>query len=77
MKKVVLSLVIAVFALPIAAVVTILMAGFWGWFEAKTGIEALGHSGPADWCYGLTYAIVLLLGLAGLWLRPKKDPVAR
>ncbi|SDR66931.1 hypothetical protein SAMN05444173_0249 [Opitutus sp. GAS368] len=42
------------------------MAGFWGWFEAKAGIEALGHSGPADWCYGVTYAVVLLLGLAGL-----------
>jgi len=56
MKKLGLSLLIAVLALPIAAVVTILMAG---------------------WCYGLTDAIVLLLGLAGLWRRQRKIPAAR
>ena len=74
MKKLGLSLLLAVIALPIAAVVTILMSGFWGWFETRTGIEALGHSGPSDWCYGLTYAVVLLLGLTGLLWPRRKEP---
>jgi len=74
MKKLGLCFLMAVLALPIAAVVTIVMAGFWSWFEAKTGIEALGHSGPADWCYGLTYMVVLFLGLAGLLRRRTKNP---
>ncbi len=77
MKKIGLSLLVAFLALPIAAVVTILMSGFWGWFEARTGIESLGHSGPSDWCYELTYGIVLLLGLAGLLRRWPKDPGPR
>jgi hypothetical protein len=32
-------------------------AQFWGWFEAKTGIESLGHSGPADWVFEFIIAL--------------------
>jgi hypothetical protein len=48
---------------PIAFIVTLLMAPFWGWYEARTGIESLGHSGPADWCFELTYAVVVVIAL--------------
>jgi len=47
---------------PVAVVLTVLLQPAWDWFESATGIESLGHSGPAEWCYGVTY--VALLGLA-------------
>jgi hypothetical protein len=54
-------------ALPVAGVITFLAWSFWGWFEVRTGIESLGHSGPADWCCGVTYVFVLATGL-DVWL---------
>lgn len=54
----VLILVELVVCAPIAFIVTFLMSPFWGWYEARTGIESLGHSGPSDWCFELTYAVV-------------------
>ena len=53
-----LTLVLA----PVAVVLTVLLQPAWDWFESATGIESLGHSGPAEWCYLVMY--VALLGLA-------------
>jgi hypothetical protein len=47
---------------PAAVVLSLLLQPAWDWFESATGIESLGHSGPAEWCYGVMY--VALLGLA-------------
>jgi hypothetical protein len=33
---------------------------FWGWFEARTGIESLGHSGPADWVFEVLFALCFI-----------------
>jgi hypothetical protein len=44
-------------SLPLVFVLGFATAPFWGWFEARTGIESLGHSGPADWCFGLLLAL--------------------
>lgn len=52
-------LVWAVLCAPIAIAITVLVWPFWGWFESVTGVEALGHSGPATWCYLATYAAFL------------------
>lgn len=52
-------LVWAVLCAPIAIAITVLVWPFWGWFESVTGVEALGHSGPATWCYLATYAALL------------------
>lgn len=41
----------------IAAIVT---SPFWGWFEGATGIESLGHSGPADWVFYLMFSVCVL-----------------
>ncbi len=43
----------------IAVAITVLVWPFWGWFEAVTGVEALGHSGPATWCYLAMYAVLI------------------
>lgn len=38
-------------AVPVALAVTLLLYPVWSWLERTTGIESVGHSGPADWCY--------------------------
>jgi len=45
---------------PVALILTIILLPFWRWLEAATEIEAVGHSGPATWCYLAIYAILIL-----------------
>ena len=51
-------------AIPVAVVATILLLPLWRWVEASSGIESIGHSGPAEWCY----LAVLALVAPGVWL---------
>ncbi|HYC33444.1 MAG TPA: hypothetical protein VEB59_14245 [Gemmatimonadales bacterium] len=37
--------------IPLAAVLTLALLPLWSWLEATRGIESVGHSGPAAWCY--------------------------
>ncbi len=54
-------------AVPASIVTTIALFPLWSWFERYTGIESMGHSGPADWCY---LAVFLTMALAiALFLR--------
>jgi len=55
--------ILGVSLLPVALVMTLLLLPFWRWFEASLGVESIGHSGPATWCYLAVYA-VLALGAA-------------
>ena len=66
--------VLAVSALSSVAV-TVLLFPFWSWFEAFTGIESLGHSGPANWCYVLMFVIIATGLTFGLVVQ--KKPVRR
>jgi H+/Cl- antiporter ClcA len=50
-----------IIAAPIALVATFLMSPFWNWLEMETGIECMGHSGPADWCFLVIYLLLFLL----------------
>jgi hypothetical protein len=54
-----LGLAICLGAIPVAAVVTIALMPLWSWLEEAVAIEAVGHSGPAEWCYLLIYVIVI------------------
>ncbi len=47
--------------LPPTGIVTIALAPVWDRFESATGIESLGHSGPAGWCYAAVYGVLLAL----------------
>lgn len=58
-------------SLPAAAVLTFLLMPLWSWIEARFGIESVGHSGPADWCFEATGA-ALLLAVAWLRIRMRK-----
>ena len=68
MKKLADILVAIVCAFALSVVTAILTARFWGWFEARTGIESLGHSGPADWVYITLWILwtAVLLAIFGL-----------
>ena len=60
----VLAVVAAILGSGLVSVpLTILCLPLWSWFEARTGIEAVGHSGPAGWCYATTFAVVLVAAL--------------
>jgi len=61
LRAVLTLLAIILIAAPLSAVITILLFPVWSWFEASVGIESVGHSGPAEWCY----AVVFFLLVAG------------
>ena len=52
-----LTIACAACSLPLAIVTGILTAPLWNAFEARTGIESYGHSGPADWVYELLWVL--------------------
>jgi hypothetical protein len=55
------GLAVCLVAMPIAVITTIVLMPFWSWLEATIDIEAVGHSGPAGWCYLFIYVIVVSL----------------
>jgi hypothetical protein len=63
-RRILITLVCLTIALPVAAVCTLMLLGLWRWIEATTGIESIGHSGPAGWCYVAVYAIIAVLSIA-------------
>ncbi|HVZ64441.1 MAG TPA: hypothetical protein VG936_07710 [Lacunisphaera sp.] len=66
MKKLLAALLTLLLALPVSFVVTLLLIPLWRWIEATYGLESIGHSGPADWCFEVVFGLVLLAGFA-LW----------
>ena len=58
-KQAVIFLVGALLSMPVAIVLTFMLSPFWNWFEAVSGIEALGHSGPAEWCFVAIYTMLV------------------
>ena len=55
-------------AVPASALLALAMVPLWRRIEAGTGLEAIGHSGPAGWCFAATYLLVVIAGL-GAWRR--------
>lgn len=67
------ALLLLTLCLPLSMVLTFASFPFWRWIEERFGIEAFGHSGPAEWCFQLVYLLLLLL--AGiLWWRLSRSP---
>lgn len=46
---------ILILSLPLSVILTLLLLPLWRWLEATHGIESVGHSGPAGWCFGLVF----------------------
>jgi hypothetical protein len=60
-------LAIMVACFPVSFIVTFLLTPLWSWMEATYGIESIGHSGPADWCFWAVYT-VFAVGLLGAFV---------
>ena len=71
MKRIVPYIIGILLALPLAVLVTFFSSPFWKWFEARTGIESYGHSGPADWCFAATFAVMILIFVVWQMARPR------
>jgi len=66
LKGAVIAIVVCILSAPIAVGITIALLPLWRWVEATFGVESVGHSGPAGWCYLATY-IVFLICVAFIW----------
>jgi len=74
MKRFLIGCLALLVALPVSGYLTWMLLPVWRWSEEFFGIEAVGHSGPADWCYLVTLGSVIT-AMFGIWilLRPKKS----
>lgn len=66
-RRVLCLAALALACLPAAFVLTIVLLPVWRWIETRYGIESVGHSGPADWCFELVYALLAMTGSVALW----------
>ena len=67
-----LALLYAAVALPLSAITTLALLPLWRVVEERYGIESVGHSGPADWCFILIYALWLTAGAIVFALRLRR-----
>ncbi len=65
-----------VLSVPVAYIATVLLFPFWSWLESSLGIESVGHSGPDDWCFEVTYG-ACAVGLSWLAVRSARDSGTR
>ena len=72
-----LALLFAAAALPLSAVTTLALLPLWRLVEERYGIESVGHSGPADWCFILIYALYLTAGACVFALHLRRKRTAR
>lgn len=54
-----IAFAVCLISAPIAIAVTIALLPFLSWVESISEIESVGHSGPAEWCYLMSYIIIL------------------
>jgi len=65
-QRALLVVVVLVSSAPAAFVVTFLAMPLWSWIERRFGLEAVGHSGPATWCFEVVYATIVVVQLLAL-----------
>jgi H+/Cl- antiporter ClcA len=67
-KGVGIALALLIGCVPVAIILTITASPLWSRFERQFKIEAYGHSGPADWCYLVSYSLLIII-CALIWAR--------
>ena len=72
-KRILLAAGFCLACVPLAFALTIALMPVWLRIEVHYGIEAVGHSGPADWCFWLVYALLVMTGLVVLAVRSRKS----
>ena len=62
-RHVLAVLTILLISVPASVLFTLLLLPLWRWLEQNFGVESVGHSGPAEWCFGAMFvACVAALG---------------
>ena len=56
--------VIVLLGVPVTLFTTIALLPLWSMIESRYAIEAVGHSGPADWCFWTVYIVYLAAAVA-------------
>ena len=64
---------IVLVAAQVSVATTFLLMPVWLWVEARSSIEAVGHSGPAEWCYLLVFTVLTTAAAVGYLLRRRRD----
>ena len=61
---------------PVTFVLTLMLLPVWSAIERRWGIESVGHSGPAEWCFWLVFGCVMTISLGAYFvrLRSNTDP---
>jgi hypothetical protein len=54
---------IVALSLPVSFYLTMLLMPVWSEIERRWGIESVGHSGPATWCFVTVFACVVTISL--------------
>lgn len=52
---------VVLLAIPLSVVLTFMLIPLWRWTESTLGIESIGHSGPASWCFYIIFLLVVLI----------------
>jgi 4-amino-4-deoxy-L-arabinose transferase-like glycosyltransferase len=50
---------LVVLGVPVTFFLTIALLPLWGAIERRFGIESVGHSGPAGWCFWAVFLLYL------------------
>lgn len=66
-RRLVASAMAVLIAALVSIPITLIASPWWRYFEAATGIESYGHSGPAQWCYLMTWGCLSALLLFWRW----------
>lgn len=70
LRTVLLGLSVLLVSAPIAVFATLVATPVWRFIERTARVEAIGHSGPNEWCYVATYAVVVAaIGVMAMWKR--------
>jgi hypothetical protein len=70
----ILPVVAVLLSVPLSLLLTLFLVPFWRWLESTHGIESIGHSGPAGWCYLAVFlTCVVILGSAGLLIAQRRQ----
>jgi hypothetical protein len=59
MRVLAMWVTLAVVGVPVTFFLTIALLPLWGAIERRFGIESVGHSGPAGWCFWAVFLLYL------------------
>jgi hypothetical protein len=71
-KRIAVLAALLLACIPATFVLTLLLLPVWSWIEARYGIEAVGHSGPSDWCFWLVFGVLAASATAFVARLPRR-----